>query len=238
MYLSKNTQLKYFFSIVVIIWFFNVAYTPNISFIVGVIAAVVYIYYDVNSNDTLVQDENLELDFKLNSILAEEGKQPPDFFYTEPDLINFFYGIKEYRVYNRDSYIKAIKCANNLLKLRTELENDFHYTENQEFDSWQNFGYTKKNIKKTNIKNLKEINEIAKTFSVKSLNYLHTFAVSLPSQFKNKIQTSLDRYHILMKRITDDIYFHCKKYSKNPLITQDYGLPKPFVKVSNFDFFV
>ncbi len=235
--LSNNKKLKYLTVIAVSLWFFNTAYIPNWSFLIGILAAIVYIYYEVTTESRIVDDMNVELNYKLNSLLYDEGKQPPDVFYMEPDLIEFFYSIKEYRVYNRDSYLKAIKCANNVLKLKQELENDFEYFEDSERSSWQTFGYTKRRINKKNIKNLREINQLAQTFAVKSLNYMHSFAVSMPPHFKRKLHESLDRYHLLMKRITDDVYFHCKKFSDNPLLTQDYGLPKPFVKHSSFDFF-
>lgn len=236
-YISPNVQLKYLVLVVLSIWFFNTMYIPDISFIIGILVSIAYIYYDYTTKSQNTDDYNISLDYKLNSLLYEEGKQSPSYFYTEPDLIVFFYNIKEYRIYNRDIYLKAIKCADNLLRIRKELENDFSYTENQEMSSWQTFGYTKKMLRRTNIKNLKELNEIAQSYALKSINYIHSFAVSLPSQFNKKHQESLKRYHILIKRITDDIYFHCKKYSSNPLITQDYGLPKPYVKTTGFDFF-
>lgn len=236
-YLSDNKKLKYLSLVVVSLWFFNTMYIPDWSFLIGILASIVYIYYDITSESQIVNDVNVELNYKLNSLLYDEGKQPPDFFYTEPDLILFFYSIREYRIHNRDSYLKAINCANNVLKIRKELENDFEYEEDSGLSSWQTFGYTKRSVKKKNIKNLKEMNELARSFATKSLNYMHSFAVSLPSHFKKKLHESIERYHLLMKRITDDVYFHCKKYSNNPLLTQDYGLPKPFTKISRFDFF-
>ena len=237
MYLSKNTQLKYILAVVLFIWFFNTGYVPTISFIVALVFATAYIYYDIDTSEKNVNDSNLELNYMLNSLLYEEGKKAPDHFYLEPDLIIFFYNIREYRIYNRDTYLKAIKCANNVLKLRKELENDYFYREDEEMNSWQNFGYTSKNVKKTNIKNLKEISELIEKFAIKSLNYIHSFAVALPPHFKKKHQESIARYHILIRRITDDVYFHCKKYSDNPLVIQSYGTPKPYVKGTSFDFF-
>jgi hypothetical protein len=236
-YLSNNTVLKYICYITFSLWFFNTAYIPNLNFIVALVLAVSYIYYDWYTSSKNTQDINIELNYKLNSLLYEEGKKVPKYFYTEPDLILFFYNIKEYRIYNRDSYVKAIKTADHLLRIRQELQNDYFYIENDGFSSWQNFGYTKRNKKLRNIKNLREINDIAISLAKKSINYMHSFAVSLPSHFKNKHQESLDRYHLLIKRLTDEVYFHCKKYSDNPLLTQDYGLPKAYEEVNRFDFF-
>jgi hypothetical protein len=219
------------------LWFFNTVYIPNLNFIVGIVAAIAYVYYDFTKQSENTQDLNIELNYKLNSLLYEEGKRVPKYFYTEPDIILFFYSIREYRIYNRDSYVKAIKTADNLLRIRKELENDYIYRENEDLSSWQTFGYTKRNVKKKNIKNLGDLDELAKTSATKSLNYLHSFAIALPSNFKSKHQESLDRYHLIIKRITDDIYLHCKKYSNNPLITQDYGRPKAFEEPKRFNFF-
>lgn len=238
MYLDKETTFVYLWIIIIFIWFFTTAYIPTIGFIVGLVLASIYLYYKTQETKNEVDDLNLELNYKLNSLLFEEGKKPPDMFYTEPDLITFFYNIKEYRVYNRDSYFKAIKTANNLLKLRKDLENDFIYTEEGDIQNWQTFGHKTKSITTTNIKNYDSIMKISEEFATKSVNFLHTFSICLPPNFKNKFLKTLDRYHLLMKRITDDIYFHCKKMSKNPLVTSNYGKPKGYKTPNNFEFFV
>ena len=226
--IPKNKLFYYLIAIVASLWFFNTAYIPQLSFVVGIAIALFYIYYKNESDLEDIGNLNIELHSKLNSLLLEENLPPPTYFHIEPDMINFFYSIRDYRVYNRDSYVKAIKVTNNLLRLRSELDNDYLYKTTPKQQSWQNFGYVKGSEIKTNIKNYKEIFELSEMLSKKAVNYIHSFVITLPSSvYKEKFHDSTNRFHLIIKRILDEIHAHCQKYSKNPLVGQDYGLAKP-----------
>ena len=225
--IPKEKRFYYTIIYIACVWFFNVAYQPSLGFIVAAFTGAFYIYYDIEYEANEVGSLNTDIHYMLNSLLEDENRPPPEYFYIAPDMITFFYSIRDYRVYNRDSYVKAIKTTNNLLRLKKELGNDYEeYTEAKR-DNWQNFGYVKRPEKTNNIKNLKEIFEMAEIQANKAVNYIHSFAIALPVSYKKKHKKSLDRFHLLTKRVLDDILTHCKKHSSDPLIGQDYGLAKP-----------
>jgi hypothetical protein len=192
------------------------------------------------SNDVVNTENgnlNVELETKLNELLKKERRKPPRYFYTEPDFINFFHSIMDFRVYNRDSYVRSIRTADILLSIRNSLKNDFKYTPEKQLESWQNFelqdfsgGNTKKQ-EKTNIKNHRQMFELAEGIAHKSLNFIHSFIVNLPANkfYREKHQKAMKRYNILVFRVLDDILFHCKEYADIPeLIGVDYGKQKPY----------
>lgn len=239
--IPKEKRFYYMIVFISCMWFFNTAYNPGLGFIVAIFVGSFYVFYDQDGEKNEAGNLNTDLHFMLNSLLEEENRSPPEYFYIEPDMITFFYSIRDYRVYNRDSYLKAIKTTNNLLRLKKELENDYSYYTPVKRDNWQNFGYVKRPEKTNNIKNLKEMFEMAEIQANKAINYIHSFAISLPISHKRKHKKSLDRFHMLSKRVLDDILNHCKKYSDDPLVGQDYGLAKPHKKrnlaLNLFDFY-
>ena len=232
--IPKKKKFYYGIVLVICIWFFNTAYIPTLSFIVALVIGIALIYYD---NEKILTDSgntNTDLDYKLNSLLEEENRPVPEFLYIEPDFINFFYSIKDFRIYNRDAYVKSIKITNNLLKLKKDLDNDFFYNEYGKKEAWQNFGFIKLPVKKNNIKNLKEIFETCELLGFRALNYIQSFSINLPANYKKKHKDALSRFHLLMKRVLDDILIHSKKHSNNPLIGQYYGLPKPHAENQSY----
>lgn len=224
---SKENKLLYFSILVSSIWFFNNAFRADIKFIIAVSVAVFIIFYDDKNKKTTVDNLNTGLHYKLVSLLEKENHPPPKYFYLEPDMINFFYSIKDFRVYNRDSYLRAIKSVDELLKIKLELENDYKYVEEPKLSGWQNFGDKPKAKIENNIKNHKGMFQSAEISGQKAINYIHSFAIALPEGvYSEKHKKSFDRIHILVKKVLDDILRTCKKSSSDPLLGQTYGLPK------------
>lgn len=229
--ISKENKLYYISIVIFCLWFFKDAYIPDISFIVAVVFSIAIVYYLNEKKENSIDNMNTGLHYKLVSLLKEEGKKEPDHFYLEPDMINFFYDIREFRIYNRDSYLKAIRHINSLLKIKKDLENDYTYVKEPQIKGWQNFGSLEKARLQKNIKNHKGMFQNASVLSEKAVNYLYSFAISLPSGIlKEKHHTACEKFHILTKRILDDILHKCQNGTSDPMLGQDYGLPKPFRK--------
>lgn len=235
---SKENKLLYFVILVASIWFFNNAFKADIKFVIAISVAIFIIFYDDKNKKTSVDNLNTGLHYKLVSLLEKENHPAPKYFYLEPDMINFFYSIKDFRIYNRDSYLRAIKSVDDLLKIKLELENDYRYVEEPKLSGWQNFGDRPKAKIENNIKNHKGMFESAEISGQKAINYIHSFSIALPEGiYSEKHKKSLDRIHILVKKVLDDILRTCKKSSSDPLLGQTYGLPKAHRKDStSFEF--
>lgn len=241
--IEKKDRFLYLVVLVSSVWFFTSAYEPKVSFLIALIMGIGFILYKNDEKTTDISNLNFELEHKLNALLEEENKPPPRNFHIEPDFITFFYSILDFRVYNRDSFVRAINTADTLLGLKKSLENDYKYTEEREMDSWQNFellhykvGIKKEKEEKSNITNHRQIFEHAESLAYKSLNYVHSFVVNLPVNkfYKNKHKNALKRYNLLVFRVLDDILHHSQEYSSSPeLIGINYGKPKAYKEEIN-----
>ena len=240
MNVSKEDQLNYIWISIFIIWFYNTAYLPDISFVVAVVTSIAVIYYLVNMKETTMGNINTDLHYKLESLMMEEEEEDtPDNLHLEPDMINFFYDIRDFRIYNRDSYVKCIINVNTMLGLKKELENDYKYINPKKLSGWQMFGNSIEPEIKTNIKNHAAIFKLARKSANLAINYLHSFVVSLPTGvYQSKHKESVSRFHIYVKRILDEILLVCRENSKDILLGKDYGIPKPSDKeLGKFEFF-
>jgi|GEM_PF-3848803 hypothetical protein len=234
--IKTEDKFTYGAILVISVWFFNYAFRADISFLIALIIGFFIIYYKDDEVKFSADVMNNELEIKLNGLLLEEKRPPPMFFHIDPDMITFFDSIKDFRIYNRDSYVKAIKTTDNLLKLRRDLEYDYLYMQEREMDSWQNFEllHVPKQTKVvSNIKNHRDIFDSAEILANKGANYIHSFIINLPADkfYKNKHKEAMDRYRILATRNLDIILAHCQKYSNDILIGVDYGKAKPHTKL-------
>jgi hypothetical protein len=235
---SKENKLFYFAILVSSIWFFTNAFRADIKFVIAVSVAIFIILYDNQKNKSTIDNLNTGLHYKLNSLLEKENHPTPKYLYLEPDMINFFYSIRDFRIYNRDSYLKAIKSVDDLLRIKLELEYDYKYVEEPKLSGWQNFGNKPKAKIENNIKNHKGMFESAEVSGQNAINYIHSFAIALPEGvYSEKHKKSLERIHILIKKVLDDILRTCKKSSSDPMLGQTYGLPKAHRKdTTSFEF--
>lgn len=82
-----------------------------------VILLALYILLSLREEGIIAFDSDLE--YKMKSI----SDPPPENFYVDADLITFFYNIKEdFYEYDKDSFIKAVKAADNVLLIRKQME--------------------------------------------------------------------------------------------------------------------
>jgi hypothetical protein len=196
--------------------------------LIGLFAAVATIYYIHETEKVDINSLNTNLHYKLVSLFEKENIKTPQYLYLEPDIINFFYDIRDFRVYNRDSYIGAIKSVDSLLKIKLDLENNYKYVKIPKLEPQQKFGISAKPKVRNNITNFKSNFETAEVLAFRSINYIHSFAISLPvGVYSEKHERALEIFHLLIKRILDEILHVCKRSTNDPLIGQDYGLPKP-----------
>lgn len=177
------------------------------------------------------EEFNTVLEYKLNS-LSDTPDDTPDFFYIDADLINIFFNIKQdFYEYNKDTYLKALKCANNVLSIRYDIERaldpppeipnllyNYNTTANEDDTELKILGHVvgsdiynlKQNPEdsgKNTLENAYENYQIADEFSRKCINYIHSYIINIPSNpvTHSKHEKVVKRLSVVLKRNIDII---------------------------------
>lgn len=212
---DNKDKLLYLSIFAIIVYFSNQFITPT-NFI-SILIAISFVIFSQDKQVSQKSDLNRELELKLQLL----DKDIPLYFHVDPDMINLFFSIKDFKQYNPQSFIQSMKTTDNVLRLKTDFE-------------------------KT-LQNPIETFEIAQSMSQKSLNYMQSFIISLPSSkvTNTKFQYVLERHHVLLKRNLDYMFERCKELTSDINITTkfitDYNQQKPHnpsifkFGTSNFD---
>jgi hypothetical protein len=209
------------------------------------VAMILYLSF---SNFKDIKDFNIELEYKLNSLMDPDINGEvyvPEYFYIDADIINLFYSIKQdLAEYNYDAYKNALECANIVLQVRYDFEKDLcsppivpdlqanfepvsDLTELNEFKARADFmnidQYKLKQDKvcKSIIINAYENFELAEENVKKCMNYIHSMIISVPSNpvVHLKHNDISERAHILLKRHLDYIKKRYNDSIKNGMNT-------------------
>lgn len=214
--IDKKDKLIYF-TVLCLSMYFGLKINITIPQIVIVILTIFWILYseDLKVNKNIGSNRQLETKLKLLD------KKIPSYFHLDPDIINLFFSIKDFKKINPDAFKKAMQTTDNVLRLRSDMEKD--------------------------IENSAETFEIAQDQATKSLNYMQSFIISIPGNpvYVNKFEDVLERHHILLKRSLDVMFERYKELNKDVNISTKfltYGGPKGSSPESfgalNFNLFV
>ena len=109
--------------------------------------------------------------------------------YIDANLINFLFSVIRLYDYNPGEYYALLQGTNNILKIKRDI--DMYNGEYPE--------------------NTSELFESALELKRKTINNMHNFIYTVPKMniMYNYIDDSIERYSILISRVTDDI---CKSY--------------------------
>lgn len=239
--ITKDTILLYLAVSVSILFFFTSIVKIDISHLVSLIIIIIFLVYFTLINNENITDLNIELEYKLNSLL----EPPPDYFYTDADLINLFYNIKEdFALYNYHAYENSIKCANIVLHIKSDIEkqlcsspkvpnikrnftpnsqlnhSDLELNEQKERSDFLNvneYDFVDDTRCKSTLVNAYENYQLAEENVKKCMNYLHSFIMKIPKNpvIHRKHEKILNRVHILLKRNLDAIKKVYDKSIKN-----------------------
>lgn len=203
--LNSIDKSDYFFyiSVLAITLFVTTQAKFDTPHLIGIVIGIVLI---LTFNDTKVffkTDLNRTLELKLKLL----DKKQPLFFHIDPDMINLFFSIKDFKKFNEKAFTKAMQTTDNVLRLKVDFE---------------------KLLKGNPV----ETFETAEMMAHRSLNYMQSFIISLPANFQGKFQTVLDRHHILLKRHLDFMFERSKELvteinTSTKFIT-NYGGQKPY----------
>lgn len=216
---DKNTQFLYI--VITIIIFFIVSKLVDVQLyhFMGLILVVLFVYNYQNRKDLTSSTDMELLDYKLAALQLKmydyitnyihklnpsisnvdlqnvKSRSVLDYMYLDANMINLMYSLIDLYQYNPDSFQKMLKCVNNLLHIRNDLQ--YLGPIDRPADHF----------------------EIAESLAQKATNYLHTFQLSVP---KNTVTVkllsdALKRFQILIKRNLDIIVKICNKDAKDNL---------------------
>ncbi len=247
-FISKQNIFLYTTLSISILYFFTKIVKIELGHLLALIVTVAMILYLSFSNFKNVKDFNIELEYKLNSLMDPDINGEvyvPEYFYIDADLINLFYSIKQdLAEYNYDAYKNALECANIVLQVRYDFEKDLcsppivpdlqanfepvsDLTDLNEFKARADFmnidQYNLKQDKvcKSIIINAYENFELAEENVKKCMNYIHSMIISVPSNpvVHLKHNDISERAHILLKRHLDYIKKRYNDSIKNGMNT-------------------
>lgn len=236
--LNNNTILIYIIISIFILFFFTSIVDIQLGHIFSVIISVsIIIIITVIKNED-VTNFDTDMEYKLNSLIDHDDYYP-DYFYLDVDLINLFYNIKQDLAdYNYNTYVNAIKTANNLLHIKYDILRDLCNPPVIQ-DLSDNFKIIEEEDKecKSILINAYENYDNAEIQLKKCMNYLHSLIISIPSDpiTHKKHDILLKRAHILLKRNLDTVKNRYDKHvmknlSSNTRFISDYDLPKAINK--------
>lgn len=177
--------MEYALIAICILFFVTQILKPSWFFFVGLLFAIIIIYFRMDQKKQTLSSDNDELQFKMNSLTPT-----PQNFHMDPDLINLFYNIREYRAYNTEAYMQSLKSADLLLKTKAELE--------------------------VGVYHCKENLDLMREKYTESLNHLQTiiYKSPIPKEVTIKLQRALNTLQILLRRHIDDAVLICQKQYK------------------------
>lgn len=258
--ITNENILLYITISISILFFFTTIIKIELGHLLALLVTIIILTFITISKNDNIQDDNKQLDFKLNSLLDDED--PPNFFYIDADLINLFYNIKQdFAEYNIDSYKNGLNTANTLLNIRFDIERDLcnsplvpdikknftptihmslsekklhndKYT--SDFLNQDNYNFKDDKKCKSILINAYENYQLAEHNLKECMNNIHSFIITIPSDpvIHRKHEKVMKRLHILLKRNLDVIkdIYKTQKITHSTKMITDYDLPKAINK--------
>jgi hypothetical protein len=136
-------------------------------------------------------------------------------------MIHFLESILPMAKYNETQFLLILNGTNNILKIKNEI--DIYYNSNKKYQE-----------------NTSELFQMANNLKIKVINDIHEFIYTIPKNqiMRNYLRDIINRYSILINRITDSIHNSYKNNIKQrginaSTIFVSYDETKPFDQLSN-----
>lgn len=243
----KTLQFESIVVFVFIVFFFTYYFKNSYGFVIILIFFALFIansYTDVKKEDltdfnqiTLAKLQKLQ-NF-TNSVVSKKIKLTNqkmltaierqklyksnvlDSLYIDANMIHFLESILPMAQYNETQFLLVLTGTNNILKIKSQI--DKYYESN-----------------KTYPENTSELFQIANNLKSNVINDIHEFIYTLPKTkiMRNYLRDIIDRYSVLINRITDSIHESYKHNIKQRGINVStnfvsYNNTKPFDQLSN-----
>lgn len=214
---SKNLQFDTLVIFIVVIIVFTSFFNNNYGFVIILIVFAIYIantYVSIQNDKTndfnsvtmvklqslqskvyehirkkMSQNNNNKFALKQSDVQDLYKKNELDSLYIDANLIHFLYSIIKLDDYNSDIFFLLLKGTNNILRIKKDI--DMFYESNKRYPE-----------------NISELFESALILRSNTINNLHDFIYTIPkiSVMYKYLSDSVDRYSVLISRITDSIY--------------------------------
>jgi hypothetical protein len=195
----KQSLFNYIAIGIIIIGYVSRIVQPTFIFVIAVIVALVFIYFFNDKRKSQLGSYNEELEYRMKMI------QPATkYFYTDPDVINIFYNIKEFRNYNQDAYERAVKSTDTILSLHEDVIKGVMIC-----DEYLNEAR----------RHLKIALNSLQSIIFKMPNSPKMYKGSKPDPLLKKYHDALKILHLILRRHIDEIFNVCKKQTANEEIT-------------------
>jgi hypothetical protein len=249
----KFLQFKTLIIVIVILVFFNTFFEKSYGFVIILLVFAIYIanqYVIVKNNKTedfnritmmkLSSLQKKSLDYitdrirLMNSQVSKSGslsqrdidelykRHELSSLYIDANLIHFLFSVIKLYDYNPGEYYALLQGTNNILKIKSDI--DTFYESNGEYPE-----------------NTSELFQSALELKQKTINNMHNFIYNVPKMniMYNYINDSIERYTILISRVTDDIYTSYKKALNQKGINSstrfvNYNTTKHFDEMDNY----
>lgn len=184
--------VEYGFILVAVIFFVTQILRPSWFFFVGILIAGTIIYYRADQKKYTISSMNKELMVKLKTLTPR-----PQNFHMDPDLINLFYNIRDFKTLNSEAYDQSLIAIDNMLKIVSEIE--------------QGVYHCKDNL------------DIVKDQMNKAMNHMHTviYKTPIPKSVEMKYMQALEALQIILRRHVDNVVDICQRQYKTRGINID-----------------
>lgn len=247
---SKNLQFDTLVIFIVVIIVFTSFFNNNYGFVIILIVFAIYIantYVSIQNdktNDfnsiTMIKlqslqskvydhikkkmsqnNNNKQITLKQSDIQDLYKKNDLDSLYIDANLIHFLHSIIKLADYNSDIFYLLLKGTNNILRIKKDI--DMFYESNKQYPE-----------------NISELFETALLLRSNTINNLHDFIYTIPkiSVMYKYLSDSVNRYSVLISRVTDSIYISYKDNMKLQGINTNtrfisYNITKPYESSKN-----
>jgi hypothetical protein len=205
--IPKESLFNYLAIFILVVGFVIIFVKPTFILVMGIIAGMLVVWWFNDKRGIKLSGINEELEYRLTVI-----RPKTNYFYTDPDIINFFYNIREFSEYNIDAYNRTVMSADNVLALHEDMRKG-------PFICADNIESAKKQM-------LLALNSL-QSIIITTPNDDQIYEKYRPAILRDKHKKSMDILHLLLRRHIDDMYKLCNKQNKNIPINIYTKFPEP-----------
>jgi hypothetical protein len=217
-YLTIDFIIQYGLVWVLIFFLFTRVVPVTLNIILAIIVSIIFFSIIIIKQSELKNEFFLDLDHKLNVLDPDNSL---NFLYLDPDLILFFYQMKDLKNFSPKNFDDMLTNINNLLQIK---DNIIQLKDNED-----------------TLNSLVNDIEVANNFMLNTLNHFQSLMLSLPKELTSISEKRIKKLHILLKRNIDEMnkMVDGRELNSSSKFIETYpkGINSSILK-DNFSFFI